>query len=147
MECPIKVNRHKGGKVTSICVAQLAVVFRAAWVQIPSEPEILSVFFSAVGKIAARLRRSMLFFFILHRQLQRNHYFLQIHNLNLRKEENLCFDNILFVNDWRIINKISLSDLTKFPQSGKGRWECLFRAFIVWKKVWIDYLFSNDFLR
>ena len=45
-----------------ICVAQLAVVFRAAWVQIPSEPEILSVFFSAVGKIAARLRRSMLFF-------------------------------------------------------------------------------------
>ena len=63
MECPIKVNRHKGGKVTFICVAQLAVVFRAAWVQIPSEPEILSVFFSAVGKIAARLRRSMLFFY------------------------------------------------------------------------------------
>ena len=80
-------------------MAQLAVVFRAAWVQIPSEPEILSVFFSAVGKIAARLRRSMLFFFILYRQLQRNYHFLQIHNLNLRKEETLCFDNILFVND------------------------------------------------
>ena len=130
--------------MTFICVAQLAVVFRAAWVQIPSEPEILSVFFSAVGKIAARLRRSMLFF-ILHRQLQRNYYFLQIHSLNLRKEENLCFDNILFVNDWSVINKISLSDLTKCPQSGRGRWECLFRAFIVWKKVRVDY-FSSKWL-
>ena len=133
--------------MTFICVAQLAVVFRAAWVQIPSEPEFFSVFFSAIGKIAARLRRSMLFFYILHRQLQRNYYFLQIHSLNLRKEENLCFDNILFVNDWRIINKISLSDLTKCPQSGRGRWECLFRAFIVWKKFRIDYLFSSDCLR
>ena len=51
--------------MTFICVAQLAVVFREAWVQIPSEPEIFSVFFSAIGKIAARLRRSMLFFIIL----------------------------------------------------------------------------------
>ena len=136
------------GELTFICVAQLAVVFMEAWVQIPSEPEIFSVFFSAIGKIAARLRRSMLFFFfILHRQLQRNYYFLQIHSLNLRKEENLCFDNILFVNDWSVINKISLSDLTKCPQSGRGRWECLFRAFIVWKKFRIDYLFSNDCLR
>ena len=132
--------------MTFICVAQLAVVFRAAWVQIPSEPEIFSVFFSAVGKIAARLRRSMLFFFILHWQLPRNYYFLQIHSLNLRKEENLCFDNILFVNDWRIINKISLSDLTKCPQSGRGRWECLFRAFIVGKKVRLDYFFFPKWL-
>ena len=85
--------------MTCICVAQLAVMFREAWVQIPSEPKIFSVFFSDIGKIAARLRRSMLFFFILNRQLQRNYYFLQIHSLNLRKEENLSFDNILFVND------------------------------------------------
>ena len=125
--------------MTFICVAQLAVVFREAWVQIPSEPEIFSVFFSAIGKIAARLQRSMLFF-ILHRQLQRNYNFLQIHSLNLRKEENLSFDNILFVNDWRVINKISLSDLTKCTQSGRGRWECLFRAFI---QVRDDYFFSK----
>ena len=46
------------GELTFICVAQLAVVFMEAWVQIPSEPEIFSVFFSAIGKIAARLRRS-----------------------------------------------------------------------------------------
>ena len=51
------------GELTFICVAQLAVVFREAWVQIPSEPEIFSVFFSAIGKIVARLRRSMPFFY------------------------------------------------------------------------------------
>ena len=45
--------------------------------------------------------------------------FLQIHNLNLRKE-NLCFDNILFVNDSSVINKISLLDLTMCSQSGRG---------------------------
>ena len=49
--------------MTFICVAQLAVVFRETWVQIPSEPKIFSVFFSDIGKIAARLRRSMLFFY------------------------------------------------------------------------------------
>ena len=46
--------------------------------------------------------------------------FLQIHSLNLRKEENLCFDNILFVNDSSVINKISLFDLTMCSQSGRG---------------------------
>ena len=45
--------------------------------------------------------------------------FLQIHSLNLRKEENLCFDNILFVNDSSVINKISLFDLTMCSQSGR----------------------------
>ena len=84
MERPIKVNRHKGGGVD-------IYIWREAWVQIPSEPEFFSVFFSAVGKIAAHLRGSCLFF-ILHRQLQRNQFFLQIHSLNFRKEENLCFD-------------------------------------------------------
>ena len=67
MERPIKVNRHKGGGVD-------IYFWREAWVQIPSEPEFFSVFFSAVGKIAAHLRGSCLFF-ILHRQLQRNHFF------------------------------------------------------------------------
>ena len=45
--------------------------------------------------------------------------FLQIHSLNLRKE-NFCFDNILFVNDSSVINKISLFDLTMCSQSGRG---------------------------
>ena len=49
--------------MTFICVAQLVVVFWEAWVQILSEPEIFSVLFPAVGKIVARLRRSMFFFF------------------------------------------------------------------------------------
>ena len=139
MECPIKVNRHNGGKVDVYLCGSVGS-------SVPSLKFYLSSFLLLV-KLQLACDDQCFFFFILHRQLQRNYYFLQIHNLNLRKEENLCFDNILFVNDWRIINKISLSDLTKFPQSGKGRWECLFRAFIVWKKVRIDYLFSNDFLR
>ena len=46
--------------------------------------------------------------------------FLQIHSINLRKEENLSFDNTLFVNDSSVINKISLFDLTMCSQSGKG---------------------------
>ena len=67
MERPIKVNRHKGGGVD-------IYFWREAWVQILSEPEFFSVFFSAVGKIAAHLRGSCLFL-ILHRQLQRNQFF------------------------------------------------------------------------
>ena len=88
--------------MTFICVAQLVVVFWEAWVQILSEPEIFSVLFPAVGKIVARLRRSMFFFFQLLFYIGNSKeiiIFLQIHNLNLRKEENLSFDNILFVND------------------------------------------------
>ena len=60
----------------------------------------------AIGKIAAHLRGSCLSV-ILHWQLQRYNFFLQIHTLNLRKEENLIFDNILFLNDSSVINKIS----------------------------------------
>ena len=30
----------------------------------------------------------------------------------MRKEENLCFDNILFVNDWSVINKLKYRCLT-----------------------------------
>ena len=47
-------------------------------------------------------------------------FFLQIHSINLRIEENLSFDNILFVNDSSVIYKISLFDLTMCSQSGKG---------------------------
>ena len=134
MECPIKVNRHKGGKVDVYLSGSVGSSVPGGLGSNPVRAWNFLCLLFCFGKIAAR-------------QLPRNYYFLQIHSLNLHKEENLCFDNILFVNDWRIINKISLSDLTKFPQSGKGRWECLFRAFIVWKKVRIDYLFSNDCLR
>ena len=45
--------------------------------------------------------------------------FLQIHSLNFRKEENLCFDTMLFVNDSSVINKISLFDLNMCSQSGR----------------------------
>ena len=48
MERPIKVNRHKGGGVD-------IYFWREAWVQIPSESEFFSVFFSVIGKIAAYL--------------------------------------------------------------------------------------------
>ena len=45
--------------------------------------------------------------------------FLQIHSLNFRKEENLCFDTMLFINDSSVINKISLFDLNMCSQSGR----------------------------
>ena len=148
MECPIKVNRHKGGRVDVYLCGSVGSSVPSG---LGSNP-VTSLNFSLSSflllvKLQLACDDQCFFFFILHRQLQRNYYFLQIHSLNLRKEENLSFDNILFVNDWRVINKISLSDLTKCPQSGRGRWECLFRAFIVWKKFRIDYLFSNDCLR
>ena len=148
MECPIKVNRHKGGRVDVYLCGSVGSSVPSG---LGSNP-VTSLNFSLSSflllvKLQLACDDQCFFFFILHRQLQRNYYFLQIHSLNLRKEENLCFDNILFVNDWSVINKISLSDLTKCPQSGRGRWECLFRAFIVWKKFRIDYLFSNDCLR
>ena len=57
---------------------------------------------------------------ILHWQLQRNNFFFKIHSLNLRKKENLCFDNILFVNYSSVITKYPLFDLTMCSQSGRG---------------------------
>ena len=56
----------------------------------------------------------------------KNFFFLQIHSLNLGKEENLSFDVILFVYDLSVIKKISLFDLTCVLKVGGGRWECLF---------------------
>ena len=55
----------------------------------------------------------------------KKYVFLEIHCLNLR-EENLSFDNILFINDSSVIHKIFIFDLTLCSQSGRGRWECLF---------------------
>ena len=47
-------------------------------------------------------------------------FFKKIHSLNLRKEENLSFDIVLFVDDSSLINKISLFDLTVCSLSGRG---------------------------
>ena len=94
-------------------------------------------------KIAARLREWCLSLY-LHRQLQRNYFFLK----SLRKEENLNSDIILFEDDSGLTNKISLFDLTACSQSGRGRWEYLFWAFIVWKKKSeLIIFFPNDCLR
>ena len=48
------------------------------------------------------------------------YFFFRKHRLNLRKEENLSFDNIMFVNDSSVINKISFFDLTTCSQSERG---------------------------
>ena len=103
----MKVNRHEGGRR------------RPAFKSRPSLKFSQSSFLLLVKLQLAC--DDPCFFFILHRQLQINYYFFQIHSFNLRKEENLSFDNILFVNDSRVLNKISLSDLTMCPQSEKGR--------------------------
>ena len=70
-------------------------------------------------KISAHQRGSCLSV-ILHWQLQTNNFFLEKHRLNLRKEENLSFDNIMFINDSSVINKISFFDQTTCSQSGRG---------------------------
>ena len=115
MERPIKVNRHKGGRADIYFSSSVDSSAQEAWVQIPSE-QVFSVLFSAIGKIAAHLRGSCLSLILL-RAAPKKLLFLQIHSLILRKEENLCFDNILFVNDSSLINKISLFDLTICSQS------------------------------
>ena len=73
MERLIKVNRHKGGRVDIYFCSSVGSSAREAWVQILSEPEFFSVFFSAIGKIAANLRGSCLSL-ILHWQPQINIY-------------------------------------------------------------------------
>ena len=78
----------------------------------------------AIDKIAAHLRGSCLSV-ILHWQLHSNHFFL-IHSLNLRKKENRCFDNILFVKDSSVITKYPFLTLSCVLKVGRARWECLF---------------------
>ena len=60
--------------------------------------------------------------------------FLEIHSLNLRKEENLNFDNILFVSDSNVIKKISFFDLTTYSQSGSGEVEMFILSIHCMKK-------------
>ena len=53
-------------------------------------------------------------------------FFFLIHSLNLRKKENRCFDNILFVNDSSVITKYPFLTLSCVLKVGRARWECLF---------------------
>ena len=70
----------------------------------------------AIGKIAAQDHAFLWFYIGSSKEI----FFSQRHSINLRKEENLSFDNILFVTDSSVINKIPLFDLTMSSQSGKG---------------------------
>ena len=95
----------------------------------------------AIDKIAAHLRGSCLSV-ILHWQLQRNNFFFLIHSLNLRKKENRCFDNILFVNDSSVVTKYPFFTLSCVLKVGRAKWECLFWAFIVWRKARLQKIWS-----
>ena len=68
-------------------------------------------------------------------------FFLKIHSLDLRKEENLTFNIILFVNYSSVINKISLSDPTVCSQSGRSEVGMFILSIHCMKKVRIDYFF------
>ena len=75
-------------------------------------------------------------------------FFQKIHSLNLRKEENLNSDIILFEDDSGLTNKISLFDLTAYFQSGRGEVGIFILSIhCMKKKVRIDYFFPNDCLR
>ena len=47
--------------------------------------------------------------------------FFLIHSLNLRKKENRCFDNILFVNDSSVITKYPFLTLSCVLKVGRAR--------------------------
>ena len=68
--------------------------------------------------------------------------FFLIHSLNLRKKENRCFDNILFVNYSSVITKYPFLTLSCVLKVGRARWECLFWAFIVWRKARLQKTWS-----
>ena len=111
MERPIKVNRHKGGGVD--------IYFRReAWVQIPSEPNFSQFSFLLLVKLRLTCEDHASFWFYIGSSKEIN-FCLQIHSLNFRKEENLCLDTMLSVNDSSVINKISLFDLNMCSQSGR----------------------------
>ena len=75
-------------------------------------------------------------------------FFQKIHSLNLREEENLNSDIILFEDDSGLTNKISLFDLTACFQSGRGEVGIFILSIhCMKKKVRIDYFFPNDCLR
>ena len=74
-------------------------------------------------------------------------FFKQIYSLNLRKEESLCFDRILFVNDSSVINKISLFDLTMCSQSGRDEVGMIILSIHFTKKSLNRLFFPNNCLR
>ena len=74
-------------------------------------------------------------------------FFKKIHSLNLRKEENLSFDIVLFVDDSSLINKISLFDLTVRSQSGRGEAGMLTLSIHCMEKSPNWLFFPNDCLR
>ena len=98
MERPIKVNRHKGGRVhiyfcssvSSNVLGGLGSNPVRAWI-------FLSLLFCNCWNCNSPAR--IMPFFDFTSAAQKKLFSLQIHSLNLRKEENLCFDNV--------INKIS----------------------------------------
>ena len=144
MECPIKVNRHKGGRVDVYLCGSVGSSVPSG---LGSNPVTSLNFSLSSFLLLVKLQLAcddQCLFFILHRQLQRNYYFLQIHSLNLRKEENLSFDNILFVNDWRVINKYHcLTSPSALKVGGGGENVYLEHSF----KSELIIFFPNDFLR
>ena len=105
--------------MTFTSVAQLVVIFWEAWVQIPSEPEFFLfflLFFLFLLKLQLTCKDHVFFNFTLAAP----NFFFFFTNTQ-RKEENLCFDNILFVNDWSVINKISPVSPNHVFSKWKGR--------------------------
>ena len=106
MERPIKVNRHKGGRVDIYFRSSVGSNILGGLGSNPVRAWIfLSLPFLQLVKLQLTCKDHVFLLFYIGSSKKIN--FLQIHSLNLRKEENLCFDNILFVNDWNVINKIS----------------------------------------
>ena len=150
MECPIKVNRHKGGRVDVYLCGSVGSSVPSG---LGSNP-VTSLNFSLSSflllvKLQLACDDQCFFFFYFTSATPKKLSFFTNTQLKLAQRREPLFWQYT-VCKWLKCNKqikISLSDLTKCPQSGRGRWECLFRAFIVWKKFRIDYLFSNDCLR
>ena len=72
----------------------------------------------------------------------KKYFFFTIHSLNLCKKENLCFENILFVNYWSVITKYPFLTLSCVLKGRRARWECLFWAFIVWREARLQKTWS-----
>ena len=111
MERPIKVNRHKGGGVD-------IYFWREAWVQILSEPEFFSVFFSAVGKIAAHLRGSCLFFWFYIGSSKEINFFTNTQFKLSQRREPLFWHYAVY--KWFECNKQNIS---VWPKHVFSKWE------------------------
>ena len=118
MERPIKVNRHKGGGVDIYFCSSVGRNVLGGLVSNPVRAWIfLSLLFCCWLNCSSPAR--IMPFFDFTSAAPKKSIFLQTHSLNLRKEENLCFDSMLFVNYSSVINKISLFDLNMCSQSGR----------------------------